>query len=105
MVMIFQSDRVRKFLLEKGYVYTVRRRRHIEFGRDWATDRRGGRKIADISVTKFDVIPRQGLLKCLEPLVPDSGFNTVTEWVEEIRRRLHTRKVDKFYVYRVDVVK
>ena len=50
MVVIFQSEKARRFLLENGVVFTFRSKRRKKLGEDWITDRRGGHKIADALV-------------------------------------------------------
>jgi len=82
MVMIFQSEKARRFLLEKGFVFTFRAHRRKKVGRDWITARRGGRKIADVEVKEEGIFnPSE-----LKPYVRHSGFKSISEWIEEIRR-------------------
>ena len=89
MVIIFQSEKPRRFLLENGIVFTFRLHRRKSVGRDWMTDRRGGRKIADVYVEEVGLF---NSLK-LDPYVPYSGFASVEEWNEEIKRILKWDKL------------
>lgn len=80
MVIIFQSEKARSFLLENGFVYTFRVHRRKRTGRDWMTDKRGGRKIADVFIEEIGCFRPTGLL----PYVEYSGFDSYREWQEEI---------------------
>jgi len=80
--MIFQSEKARRFLLENGVVFTFRAKRRKKLGEDWITDRRGGRKIADILVEEEGKFKPQDL----GLYVKYSGFSTLEEWIEEIKR-------------------
>jgi hypothetical protein len=95
--MIFADEKARRQLLEKGFVYTFRIRKH-KVGRDWATDRRGGRKICDIDVMLVREIasPEE-----LIPYVIGSGFNNAYEWVRAIRRLNPKLRQIRGYLYRV----
>jgi len=95
MVMIFQNEKARRQLLEKGVVYTFRKKPH-KYGRDWATDRRGGKKICDIEVVwRTEASPSM-----LHLFVKDSGFKSLREWKEAIRE-LGMRESDWGYIHEV----
>ena len=96
--MIFADEHARKQLLEKGFVYTFRRYPHKE-GKDWATDKRGGRKICDIYVELWGKIDRA---LDLLPYLEHSGFGSIVEWVKAIRRLYPKMKEVKGYIYRVE---
>ena len=81
MVMIFQSKKALEFLLKNGFVYTLRLKRK-RTGRDWITDRRGGKKIADVNIEFVSVI-RANNINDLEKYVPYSGFKSLDEWLIE----------------------
>ena len=87
MVMIFQSEKPRKQLLEKGVVFTWRKMSigGRKLGKDWATDKRGGTKIADILVFSDEntVYPIHSMLGLY---IKYSGFDSVDEWINEILR-------------------
>ena len=103
MVIIFQSERALKHLLQHGLVYTVRlrRRKRVEC-LDWVTDRRGGRKIADVYVCLVGGCG--GTVEAwkhnLWAWVDRSGFKTVDEWVDEILR-LNRGKTGQAWIYLV----
>jgi len=98
MVMIFQSRKALSHLLQRGVVFTFRPQRR-KTGKDWITDRRGGRKIADVVVEEEGEFAPSGLGLYLEY----SGFNTLDEWIEEIRM-LNRRMPEKGWLYRVALV-
>jgi len=100
MVMIFQSRKALNHLLQHGVVFTFRAQRRREVGRDWVTDRRGGRKIADVTVEEEGAFAPHGL----ELYAEFSGFNTLQEWVEEIGR-LNGRLPEKGWLYRVTLAR
>ena len=81
MVIIFQNEKARRHLLEEGFVVTFRKnkRKGVNLN-DWMTDKRGGKKIADVKIFEMcgcDV----GFLKSL---VKWSGFRSHEEWKTEI---------------------
>ena len=89
MVIIFQSEKPRRFLLKNGVVFTFRLHRREPVGRDWMTDKRGGRKIADVEVEEVGYFNSLDL----DPYVAYSGFSSVEEWNEEIKRILKWDKL------------
>jgi len=96
MVIIFSDPNARHQLLEKGLVYTFRKnlRKNSDYEkprRDWATDRRGGKKICDVKITLlkgWSVFSLVGFpnFSPLIPYVEWSGFKTIDEWVDAIKR-------------------
>ena len=104
MVMIFQSKKPRKQLLEKGHVvsFRVNRRKHV--GNDWATDKRGGKKICNTFIEEIDYIEK---LDKLSPFREESGFDNLEEWTNEIRK-LNKHHMVSGWLYKVtnlDVIK
>jgi hypothetical protein len=95
--MIFADENARRQLLEKGVVYTFRTHPH-KVGRDWATDKRGGKKICDIKVELVEEIriPQQLIKYCR-----DSGFKYTTDWWEAIHRLNPKLKKIEGYLYKV----
>lgn len=79
--MIFKSERAREFLLENGWVFTFRARPK-ELGPVWITDGRGRKRIANGRV----VWRRKIHIMHLDTFLEGSGFNSVDEWLSEIRR-------------------
>jgi hypothetical protein len=83
MVMIFQVQEARDQLLKEGIVCTFRKKQHKE-GKDWATDKRCGKKIADITIEKLFVV------ECPEDLrnyADQSGFKSAVEWWVRIQQK------------------
>jgi len=104
MVIYFMEKRVREFLLENGFVYTLRIKRK-KFGRDWMTDKRGNPKICDVNVELWGVLSKEDLDWKLAQYVKWSGFSTVTEWKERFLKRHKLKKVpDEILLLRVVVV-
>lgn len=107
--MLFMSPKPRRFLLENGMVYTVRaKKRKLRgeyIGHDWITDRRGGRKIADVIVEHWMPIDKDSLETVLTHYVRWSGFLTVTEWINEIKKFNGGKLPRKLHLYRVTLIK
>ena len=84
MVMIFQSPKAIKYLLEEGEVYTFRARmRKTRRKKDWITDKRGGHKISDVTI---EFVTRINRLSALSSFVTRSGFESLIDWLNEIKR-------------------
>ena len=82
--MIFQSPKALKHLLKTGEVYSFRvHRRKSRRKNDWVTDKRGGKKICDV---KVEYRGKVGWVGDLVSRVKESGFNSIEEWVDEIKR-------------------
>jgi hypothetical protein len=99
MVIIFQSEKARDFLLFWGWVFTFRTRKRKKLGRDWMTDRRGGKKIVDVWVLYWAKVH---ISKLTRQHVKYSGFETKKEWLEEIKRLNHGILPEVGYVYKVE---
>jgi len=100
MVMIFKSEKARKFLLEHGIVVSFRKnRRKTNLGKDWLTDKRGGKKIGDILVIELGEFE----VEKLEPFVSISGFKNLQEWKDEIQK-LNNKSVSKGWLYLVNLL-
>jgi len=99
MVMIFASEKARTQLLEEGCVYTVRTRPHRE-GFDWATDKRGSKKICDIHIQLRAQLALCDLENTLPRYLHGSGFASVREWIDEIHG-LNKELPPSVRVYRV----
>ena len=119
MVMIFQNEKVREFLLEYGAVYTFRKHHkktadgiRPQIGRDWATDRRTGKKIADIKITPMILINANNMGQVLTMFVRESGFyighgrvdDAVSEWARAINS-LNPNAPTAGWIYCVEVIK
>jgi hypothetical protein len=83
MVMLFMNEKVRNFLLSQGYVYTFRLKKH-KLGKDWATEKRTGKKLCNITIQEERPILDGDEL---QQFVHGSGFVDVQEWMQAIRER------------------
>jgi len=87
MVMIFQSEKARKHLLEKGFVFTFRTLEWSDkkLGKNWINAKRGGKKITDVIIclASMPLYPNQ---LTLSSYVFGSGFVSVDEWIDEIKK-------------------
>jgi hypothetical protein len=91
--MIFASEKARKQLLEKGFVWTFRthrRKLQVQGGPvprrvsfDWATDHRCGKKLCDVRIQNEHEVANSA---DLESYIGGSGFDDIHEWINEIRR-------------------
>jgi len=100
-VMIFKSEKALKYLLERGVVYTVRPQRRKREGRVWITNRRGGRKIANgYAILVAEIASFSELEKYLPAYVKHSGFSSIAEWIDEIKK-LNSKLPEKFWIYLV----
>ena len=119
MVMSFAHPKVRKFLLENGFVYTFRfinwdtmdgKRKQI--GKDWANSGRGTKKIADIMVTPIVFMDALNMGKVLTEYVRYSGFyigygrvdEAVREWARAINS-LRPKEPTQGWIYKVEIKK
>jgi len=114
-MMLFKSEKALSFLLENGEVYTLRPRRRKE-GKDWI--KVGRVKLADIEVRLigevflgwygyFWVRPveNRNTIMPLGQFVQKSGFRTVGEWLEEVKRLNGGKIPDKLFLYYVKLLK
>jgi hypothetical protein len=95
--MIFTDENARRQLLEKGVVYTFRTHKHKE-GRDWATDKRRGKKICDV---KVEFVEEIRLPEQLIKYVGESGFEHIWDWLSAIHRLNPKMKKIEGYLYKV----
>jgi len=123
MVMIFSNKKVRDYLLSNGLVYTYRKNHRKtpdgirpQVGKDWATDMRTGKKIADIFITVMESIDSQNMRQVLNKYASDSGFrdqkpsyylkfgyDTVTRWINAIHS-LNPFAPRAGWIYKVEVL-
>lgn len=104
--MIFAYEKPRNQLLQHGIVYTFRVNGH-KTGNDWVNDGRGKPKLADVKV-EF-VLRVIQLREDLLSYVKQSGFDSVEEWVDLIKKKYpNIESADisyKGYLYRVTIRK
>ena len=98
MVMIFNSEKAREQLRTMGEVITFRLKERKVVGFDWATDKRGGKKLFDVFVEEEgkDITPMD-----LEDYIEYSGFKSLEEWIGEITRLHKCSANAKGFLYRV----
>ena len=94
MVMIFQSEKALNHLMKYGYVFSFRVNRRKKNGYDWIARRRRGKAIAYVTVKEIAKIP----ISDLSHYLFESGFDSVNEWVEEIKL-LNGYVPDSGYIY------
>lgn len=97
MVMIFNSEKARGSLLENGVVFTFRARRRKRVGDDWITDKRGHPKIADVFIEEVGNVDPYALGVSVEY----SGFESLKEWFDEIKRLNKGTLPQKGWLYKV----
>lgn len=118
MVMIFAHPQVRAYLLEHGCVYTFRKH-HMktangvrpQVGKDWATDRRTGRKLADVYITPVEQVDGLNMGQVLTRYARESGFylghgrvdDAVTEWARVINL-LNPDEPTQGWIYKVEIL-
>jgi len=98
MPIIFASEKACRRLLEKGIVYTFRLKPRLDIGRSWATDRRNGKKIANVYITYVAHLS----LRELAPYVEQSGFESLDEWITAIKELNPKMKVNSGWLYKVE---
>ena len=101
MVMIFKSEKALNYLLSTGRVYTARPRKRRE-GKDWITNKYGGKKIADVVVKLVAIVSTNYQL--LEQFLSESGFSSLEEWLNEVKK-LNGYIPDTLYIYQVELVR
>ena len=79
---IFSSQKAREFLLSNRFVWTFRVKDRT-VGKTWMTDKRGGKKIADVYVSFAGTVED---LEQLDRYVEHSGCEDWSSWLEEIER-------------------
>jgi len=108
---IFSSEKARRFLMENGYVYTVRKHLKKKLGvKDYFTDHYGGKSLGScygILIRKIhDPTAEKYVLRAvLAAFVDKSGFSSVEEWLDEIKRLNHGKIPSTLYLYYVALVK
>ena len=83
-MMLFKSKKALEFLLKQGEVVTFRLHKRRE-GKDWVTNKRGGKKIVEVEIVLLEEIenPSWRATK-FQKYVDKSGFNSLKEWWDAI---------------------
>ena len=92
----FKSEKALKFLITYGVVYTLRPNLR-KTGKAWICNNR--RKVADATVEYVEKIT-QSNAGILEEFVSKSGFDSVEEWLNEVKR-LNGKIPDVLHLYRI----
>ncbi len=96
MVIIFKSEKALSHLMKYGYVFTFRVNKRKKNGYDWLAKKRRGKSIGYVTVKEIAEVSTSRLSYFL----PDSGFDSVKEWLDEIRA-LNGYVPDSGYMYYV----
>ena len=98
MVMIFSSREVLEQLRTMGEVVTFRLKERKILGDDWVTDKRGGKKLYDVfvDIEEENIIPAD-----LGDYIENSGFKSLKEWINEIKRLHKCNEQTKGFLYYV----
>ncbi len=117
MVIIFAHEKVREYLLKHGLIYTFRKYHkktadgiRPQIGKDWATDKRCGKKIADVEITAMEPIDALNMGQVLSKYARESGFylghgrvdDAVSEWARAINS-FNPRDPTAGWIYKVEV--
>lgn len=118
MVMIFVHEKVREYLMKQGLVYTFRKYHkktlngiRPQIGKDWATDKRCGKKIADIYITPMELVDALNMGQVLSKYARESGFyfghgrvdDAVSEWARAINS-FNPRDPTAGWIYKVKIL-
>lgn len=101
-VIYFKSEKPYRQLVEKGYVFTFRLKKR-RTGYAWVKRSRKGEKKFLVYVELFDELKEgEDIQLFLHRYVSNSGFLTVTEWLNEIMKINRLKKPPKSgYMYSV----
>jgi len=101
MVIIFSNRKAREFLLQEKHVVTFRGKKRKRIGKDWLAKYYGGRKIADVNVK---LLKENFKPKWLFRYLSHSGFESLEEWLDAIKR-FNQGKLPEFgFVYLVEII-
>jgi len=82
-MIIFKSEKARSFLIEHGFVYTLRARKR-RTGRSLVKDSLKGSPLFYADVYFVGEVPLDEA--SLEPYVAYSGFDSAEEWLSEFKK-------------------
>jgi len=102
-VIYFKSERALRYLLSRGFVYTLRGFRKGCVGRVVSVKTSRGSKAVAKAIIHYVKDVDINDIEALKEYVKHSGFESVNEWVREYRR-LNGNRV-KAYLYKVELVK
>lgn len=102
MVIIFNSEKARRFLLSCGMIFSFRKYKRKMIGKDWMNDKYRGKKIADVDV---QFVKKVKVSELTGQYLKYSGFETHEEWLEEIKRLNHGILPEIGFIYKVKLLK
>jgi len=114
-VIYFKSKKALDCLLKNGEVYTIRPKKRFE-GLAYVKTSKKGRKLAEVEVKyvgevvqtapddEWFVVEGAYAKGKLEEFVDKSGFNSVEEWLEEVRKLNGGKLPDKMFLYHVKLL-
>jgi len=100
-VISFSVPEARNQLLENGIVFTFRWTQRKKTGRNWANEKRGGKKIANVFIDEPRLIET---VSDLDIYVPLSGFTTRQEWVKVIESMKNIPRDWRGFLYKVTLI-
>ena len=82
-IIFLNSEKVRKHLFEKGYVYVLRMWRKIGKAKAYVGNPKNKDFLCYVYVEFVKKVenPRE-----LEPYVNESGFNSIDEWIQNVKK-------------------
>jgi hypothetical protein len=100
-MIFFNAEKVRQFLIKKGYVHTLRNK-HLR-SRDVAVygSYRNWKKIGNIKIEFKNVITEENQLA---PYVKESGFDSVKEWFKTAQKISKGKYSQHFMLYLVALI-
>lgn len=102
MVIQFSEEKALKFLLENNHVFTLRLKKRIRVGNDWANVKRGAKKFADVFIIYFGVIENAKFGK-LKNYAEYSGFKNVADWITAVKNLAKGKDYSTCYLYHVKI--
>ena len=100
----FSVAKARNQLLTKGVVYSFRTHKRKRLGNDWVNSGRGKPKLADVFIHLVGEVDLSLSYLALNEYVVKSGFESATEWFEEILG-LNPKGGLKGWIYKVELRK
>lgn len=77
MVIIFDNKKARQFLIDHGYIYTLRLVKRKRVGKDWCNYFRTDKKRHNVFIEFQGYVDHDGFLSFYRR---ESGFSSVEEW-------------------------
>ena len=100
MVISFQNEKVRKFLIEHGEVFTFRKKERKNIGYDWMNEGRGKPKLFNVNI---EYAGFKTSIWELDPYLELSGFDTLEEWWDTLRELNNGKLPFTGHLYHVEL--